>query len=110
MKVYVFDIDGTVCTTVSDGDYLNAKPYKHRILEINDLYDQGNKIIFHTARGMGRNKNNQQIAINQFYELTNKQLKSWNIKFHELYLGKPSGDIYIDDKGIKDEDYFNTKD
>ena len=105
---YVFDIDGTVCTTVNDGDYSKAKPYKHRIEKINNLYKQGNTIIFHTARGMGRYKNDANAAENHFYFMTAKQLKSWNVKYHRLFLGKPSGDLYIDDKGVKDEDFFNT--
>ena len=40
--------------------------------------------------------------------LTEEQLERWGVKYHQLFLGKPSGDIYIDDKGIKDEDFFNT--
>ena len=109
-KTYVFDIDGTVCTSVDDGDYLKAKPYKHRIQKINNLYEQGNKIIFHTARGMGRHKNIIQLAIDDFYLLTHKQLLDWGVKFHKLFMGKPSADIYVDDKGEKDEDFFDTKD
>jgi hypothetical protein len=105
---YVFDVDGTVCSTVNDGDYSQAKPYKHRIDVINDLYEQGNKIIFHTARGMGRHNNNANLANASFYKFTYKQLVDWGVKFNKLYLGKPSGDIYIDDKGVKDEDFFNT--
>lgn len=108
MKTYVFDIDGTVCGTVEDGDYSKAKPYKHRIKQINDLHDQGNKIVFHTARGMGRYGNAAAMAHAAFYDLTFKQLKSWNIKFDSLYMGKPSGDIYVDDKGVNDENFFNT--
>ena len=110
MKTYVFDIDGTVCTLVDNSEYKNAKPCKHRIEKINTLHDQGNKIIFYTARGMGRYNNNMFAAYDEFYSLTIKQLKDWNIKFDNLFMGKPSGDIYIDDKGVKDEDFFNTKD
>ena len=40
--------------------------------------------------------------------MTKKQLDNWGINYHSLFLGKPSGDFYIDDKGIKDEDFFNT--
>ena len=110
MKTYVFDIDGTICTLVENGDYLQAKPYKHRIQKINDLYDQGNKIIFHTARGMGRYGNASAMAHMAFYRLTVKQLNSWEVKYHMLLLGKPAGDVYVDDKGKKDEDFFDTKD
>ena len=42
MKIYVFDIDGTICTNTY-GDYESAKPYKERIdsiviLVLNQMY------------------------------------------------------------------------
>ena len=102
---YVFDIDGTICT-LTDGNYLDAKPILERIEKVNSLYDQGDTIIFLTARGMGRHKNDREKATSQFYDMTFKQLKLWNVKFHELYLGKPAGDVYVDDKGQKDTQFF----
>jgi len=106
---YVFDIDGTICTNTY-GDYKLASPISNRIDKINELYESGHKIVFLTARGMGRHKNVAFKAHREFYDMTLEQLKSWNVKFHELYLGKPSGDVYIDDKGIKDENFFDTRD
>ena len=108
MKTYVFDIDGTICHS-KDGDYVNSEPILHRIVTVNNLYDEGNTIIFHTARGMGRYKNAQAMAHAVFYELTVKQLDKWGVKYHSLFMGKPSGDLYIDDKGVKDEDFFNSR-
>tara|TARA_A100001515_G_C4586136_1_gene214549 strand:+ start:2269 stop:2595 length:327 start_codon:yes stop_codon:yes gene_type:complete len=105
---YVFDIDGTICNNTY-GDYQNAKPIKERIEVVNELFEQGNNIVFLTARGMGRTGDSQKEAIEMFYDLTNQQLKDWGVKFHKLFLGKPSGDYYIDDKGVKDEDFFNSK-
>jgi capsule biosynthesis phosphatase len=109
MKTYVFDIDGTICSKKKNSNYKDSKPFIKRIKKINKLYLQGNTIIFQTARGMGRNKNDIGKAILQFHDLTVKQLKSWGVKYHMLFMGKPSGDIYIDDKGIKDEDFFDTR-
>ena len=103
--VYIFDIDGTVCTK-SSPNYSQAKPLMGRIEKINKLYDDGHTIIYHTARGMGRHKNNMFLAIQDFYEITKNQLDLWGAKHHHLFLGKPSGDIYIDDKGISDEEFF----
>ena len=37
-------------------------------------------------------------AHRRFYKLTKKQ-RDWGVKHHGLFMGKPSGDIYIDDKG-----------
>lgn len=102
---YVFDIDGTICTATA-GDYIAAKPYKDRIEKVNKLYDNGNFIIFNTARGMGRHKNNQAKATEEFYDLTKQQLLDWGVKYHELFLGKPAGNIYVDDKACTDQDFF----
>ena len=87
MKTYVFDLDGTVCT-LSDSNYYTAQPYKNRIKIINDLYEQGNKIILLTARGMGRTNNNQTKAHNLFYDLTVKQLDEWakNLPLSRMYV------------------------
>ncbi len=106
--VYVFDIDGTICTKAVDFDYDACEPMRERIGVINDLYDQGNTIIFQTARGMGRFENNASQAINAFYDMTVEQLEKWGVKYHDLFLGKPAGDIYIDDKGTSDIEFFNA--
>ena len=102
---YVIDIDGTICTN-ENGNYNFAKPYFDRIQKINELYDSGHTIILFTARGMGRSDNNRAKAYEQFYDLTLEQISKWNVKFHKLILGKPSGDIYIDDKGINANEFF----
>lgn len=105
--IYVFDIDGTICTN-TNGNYEKSIPFIERIETINRLYDEGNHIIMFTARGMGSNNNNQLLAINKYYSFTETQLKSWNLKFHELILGKPAADLYIDDKGAHDEQFFSN--
>ena len=105
---YVFDIDGTICS-LTDGNYGFAIPYIDRIEKINKLYDDGNTIVFLTARGMGRSNNNAGYANRPSYEFTRKQLIEWGVKFHSLHLGKPAGDVYIDDKGMKDGDFFKNE-
>ena len=105
---YVVDIDGTICEKVSGNDYTQAQPLHNRIKVVNQLYDDGCKIIYFTARGMGRQNNNAEKAIAQFYDLTEKQLASWGAKYHKLILGKPAGDFYIDDKGISAHVYFES--
>jgi hypothetical protein len=104
---YVIDIDGTICTN-TNGKYEDAVPFYDRIQHINQLYDEGNIIVFHTARGMRTHNDDVIAAHNQWYDFTKKQLDEWNIKYHKLVLGKPQGDIYVDDKGLNDYDFFLT--
>lgn len=110
MSTYCVDIDGTICEKPehTDGDYEISVPIKERIEKINKLYDDGHTIIYLTARGMGRFKNSRALAHKEFYNFTYNQLKSWGCKFHELYMGKPAADQYIDDKAIKDHDFFKN--
>ena len=103
---YVFDIDGTICTD-TNGDYKNAIPNVERIKKINELFTQGHQIIFYSARGMGSSNNNINKATSDWYELTTNQLSIWGVNYHFLFLGKPSGDVYIDDKAITDSSFFS---
>ena len=105
---YVIDIDGTICEKSENGDYHNTAPYTDRIEKINSLYEEGHEIIYMTARGMGRSNNNPHAAIQEFYMFTALQLVDWGCKYHHLFLGKPAGDFYIDDKGLNSEDFFTN--
>ena len=82
MKTYVIDIDGTICTNTY-GDYEKGYPFIDRILYVNYLYDSGNTIKLFTARGSGTGID--------WEELTRKQLKNWNVKFHELIFWETGG-------------------
>jgi hypothetical protein len=98
MIIYV-DIDETICYYEEKRDYNIAKPYYNRIEKINSLYEQGNTIVYWTARGTVTQEN--------WFNVTLKQLNSWNCKFHELRMGKPAYDLFIDDKNINSETFFN---
>ena len=43
------------------------------------------------------------------FELTDKQLKDWGCKYHELIMGKPHADYFIDDKAWPDKVFFNDR-
>jgi len=62
---YVIDIDGTICIPgpTDETRYDQALPIQDRIDEINKLYDEGHIIIYLTARGMGRHKNNANLFV-----------------------------------------------
>lgn len=109
MAVYCIDIDGTICTNgdCSACKYEGSVPIPDRIEKINKLYDEGNTIKYFTARGMGRYNDDSKKANEKFYTLTKMQLGIWGCKYHELILGKPSADYYIDDKAIESNEFFN---
>ena len=95
MKIFV-DIDETVCYIKGDKhvarDYSVAHPIVENIEAVNKLYDAGHHITYWTARGSGTGID--------WTELTQKQLKQWGAKYHDLILGKPVYDLFIDDKCI----------
>jgi hypothetical protein len=94
-KVIYVDIDGTICTISKP--YSDAVPLHENILKINNLFDNGNQIIYYTARGAVTNID--------YTELTKKQLKDWGCKFHELKMNhKQHYDLYICDKSIRIEE------
>lgn len=99
-KIYVFDIDGTVCKT-KNGNYKKAKPIKKRIVKINKLYKEGNTIIFYTSRG--------KLSGIDWSKLTNYQFKKWKLKHHEILFGKPFYDVMVDDKALDDKTFFKLK-
>ena len=108
MSTYAFDLDGTLCS--QGGNYQNAQPYEKRINFVNELYNQGHTIKIFTARGMNSMNGDIQQCYEKYFTLTSKQLKNWNVKYHELILGKPSYDLIIDDKAINSETYFEVID
>ena len=108
-----FDIDGIICYNRKDRNYNKSKPIKKNIKLINKLYKNGFKITLFTARYMGRCSNNRILAEKKIKKLTIKQLKFWNVMYHELFFGKPSYDLIVDDKAIffekKWTDYLKKK-
>jgi hypothetical protein len=70
----------------------------NRIQQINDLYDQGHTVIYWTARGGNSGLD--------WSELTKSQLQEWGCKYHQLSMGKPVYDVWIDDRAINSEDFF----
>ena len=100
-KIYCFDLDGTLCSTVVNSDYTKAEPILKAIKKVNELYDHGNEIIIFTGRGSSSGID--------WSDFTSKQLQQWNLKFHKLITGKkPTYDIVIDDKAINAAEWRNV--
>jgi hypothetical protein len=98
MIIYV-DIDETICRSPESRDYKFAVPVVPNIKKINELYDAGNTIVYWTARGTGSGIDWREVTENQF--------KKWGVKYHDLKFGKPIYDLFIDDKNINSDRFFN---
>ena len=102
MKLIYVDIDETICNREASSDfgvvhdYTKAQPIKEYIDKINKLYDEGNTIVYWTARGSRKQLN--------WRELTQQQLKLWGAKYHELEVNKPFYDLFIEDKSCRIEE------
>jgi len=95
MIIYV-DIDGTICNN-TNGVYEDAKPRQEQIDKINKLFDDGNKIVYWTARGGTTHID--------WSELTKKQLNTWGCKYNRIETQKkPHCDLFIDDKSKRIEE------
>ncbi len=102
IKIIYVDIDETICfykekiPLNGKKDYKKAIPNFENIEKVNKMYEDGNTIVYWTARG-------SRSGID-WYDLTKSQLDSWGAKYHELRLDKPYYDIFIEDRSIRIEE------
>ena len=89
-KRFVFDIDGVIAEFNENLDYAYALPNEKMIRIVNRLYDYGNEIVLFTARGY--------VTKIDWRKETENQMKRWGVRYHELHMGKPNADYYVDDK------------
>jgi hypothetical protein len=90
-KTVCFDLDGTLCSNTF-GDYGSAEPFAWAIARVNALADAGNRIVISTARGSATGID--------WSERTRAQLERWGVRYDELVFGKPSADVYVDDRAV----------
>tara|TARA_R100000008_G_scaffold86732_1_gene81202 strand:- start:5270 stop:5620 length:351 start_codon:yes stop_codon:yes gene_type:complete len=100
-KVALVDIDETICFYSGERRYDLSEPNQKNIEKINNLYDEGWKIVYWTARGS--------VSGKDYAHHTSKQLAEWGCKYHELVTGtspnpKPHFDLLIDDKAKRIEE------
>jgi hypothetical protein len=85
----IIDLDGTICTEERMFSRALAEPIPGSVEQVNLLYDQGHTIIIYSARTWME------------FEMTTAWLKRNGVKYHQLMLGKPIGDIWIDDRAVR---------
>lgn len=102
----VFDFDGTICTTVPDRQYHLIQPKYEVINKLNRLYDIGYRIVIFTGRGMITYDGDLKKIEERYRQEIEDFLAKHKVKYHQLLFGKPSADMYVDDKGINVNDFI----
>ena len=114
-KVIAFDLDDVICKRPSNLENIGIKKYKFcvpikkNINLINNLFDNGAIIKIYTARGMSHYKSDINKIKKNLYSLSKGQLKLWNVKYHELIMGKIHYDLLVDDKALNSHRITNKK-
>jgi len=103
-KVFLIDIDGTICDDIKNEDshlYSTAKPFSEAKKIINKWFDEGHHITFFTARE------------SKDREVTETWLKEHGFNYHGLVTDKPrikDGEEYcwIDNRKVRAITYLGT--
>jgi len=96
MVIYI-DIDETICHSPDKPNYITSTPITENIAKANKLYDEGHLIVYWTARGTATGID--------WANTTKNQLAQWGVKYHDLKFGKPSYDLFIDDKNLNSKQW-----
>ena len=91
----IIDMDGTICSEEKTYSRCLATPKVHAVETINALYSAGHTIIIYSARTWVE------------YEMTVDWLQKNGVKYHQLFMGKPIGDIWIDDRALQFKDNWD---
>jgi capsule biosynthesis phosphatase len=103
-KTIVFDVDETILTT-ANRDYKNSQPKAEVIEGLRALKNAGWYVILQTARGMGRSNGDIESVREQVTAEITKFCQEHNVPYDELVLGKPWAAWYVDDRGMRPEEF-----
>ena len=90
------DIDGVLAEGDSWPYYATCLQVKGAAASIQELLAAGHYIVLHTSR------------FEEDRAVTRKWLRDHQILYDQLIMDKPFADVYIDDKGLKFEDWDDT--
>jgi hypothetical protein len=90
-KTLCFDLDGTLCSNTF-GEYESAAPFPWAVARVNALAGAGHRIVIFTARGSATGID--------WRDRTRGQLEGWGVHYDDLVFGKPSADVYVDDRAV----------
>jgi capsule biosynthesis phosphatase len=103
-RTMVIDVDDTILVT-KNRDYSRSVPKMDVVFKLREAREKGWYIILFTARGMGRSNGD----IESVREEVTREIESFCSRFcvpyDELMLGKPWAAMYVDDKGLRPDEF-----
>jgi len=115
LKTIAFDLDDVICYRPNGYEHLGPRKYDYcqpnlEVIDlINDLYEEGSKIVIYTARGMSQFNGNVPLIYSELYTKTINQLNAWGLKYDQLVMGKIHYDVFVDDKALNYSDLTKEK-
>ncbi len=107
VKTLVIDLDGTLCEQTAGGEeYFTARPLQPMIDQVKEYKAAGWNIVIFTARGMRQFNGDMREAFIHYGMKTTRWLREHDVPFDVLQFGKPSADMYVDDKGVDFHDFL----
>ena len=102
----VIDLDGTISPLKKDGDsYADLVPFPGAVDRLKAWKAEGHYIIVQTARNMGTQESNLGKVMKNVGKVTLDWLDRYEVPYDEVYFGKPNGQIYIDDRAFRFQDW-----
>jgi hypothetical protein len=90
------DLDGTICTEEQTFERALAKPIPGAREALKALIEAGHTVIIYSSRSWSE------------LRMTEAWLKSHDIPYSGLHLGKPVADLFIDDRAVTFTDWKAT--
>lgn len=101
----IFDIDGTICPIKEKHEqYEDLVPYNVMVEKMNELKNEGFKIVLFTARNMKTYNGNIGLINANTAKVLLLWLDKWNIPYDEIIYGKPwptENGLYVDDRAVR---------
>ncbi len=102
----IIDLDGTICYLKEKHEtYADVKPKEGAAEFVSNLRKQGHYVIIQTARNMATCEANLGKVMKNVGKITLEWLENHGIEYDEIYFGKPNGDLYIDDRALRFENW-----
>lgn len=112
MSVVVCDLDDTICFPNHNEidtykKYGLAKPNLPMIDRLRRYRECGDIIIIYTARRMVTHNGHLDAILADVGDITEKWLNDHSVPYDQLKFGKPFGDVYIDDKAMRPDEFID---